>query len=40
MYTVLEHLPNAEYVTLKKYFSHQNLVLYYSGTPPIKVKLV
>jgi hypothetical protein len=30
---------NAQYVTLKKYFSHQNLVIYFSRITPIKVKL-
>jgi hypothetical protein len=29
----------AQYVTLRKYFSHPSLVMYSFGTPPIKLKL-
>jgi hypothetical protein len=29
----------AQYMTLRKYFSHPSLVMYSSATPPIKLKL-
>jgi hypothetical protein len=29
----------AQYVTLRKYFSHPSLVMYFFATPPIKLKL-
>jgi hypothetical protein len=29
----------AQYVTLRKYFSHPSLVMYSFATPPIKLKL-
>jgi hypothetical protein len=29
----------AQYVTLQKYFSHPNLLVYFFATPPIKLKL-
>ncbi len=28
----------AQYVTLQKYFSHSNLLVYFFATPPIKLK--
>jgi len=30
---------STQYVTLRKYFSHPSLVLYFFATPPIKLKL-
>jgi hypothetical protein len=30
---------SAQYVTLQKFFSHPSLVIYFSVTPPIRLKL-
>jgi len=38
--TNTESIPSsAQYVTLQKYFSHPSLVIYFSPTLPIKLKL-